>query len=157
MKHPIRIIIDTKPSVNAKKVLQELFKFTSLESNFAVNMTTIVDNRPVQSPMKNLLLDFIEFRKECVENKTRYALPRKENRSHLIDGLLLALMDIDKAISIIRNAENTEVASNGLQSAFNIDDKQAEYVLGLQLRRLTKMDSLALQQEDFNGRNYLSS
>lgn len=147
LKHPIRIVIDTKPSVNHKKVLQDLFKFTSLESSFSVNMTSIVDNRPVQSSMKQLLLDFIEFRKECVANKTNYILPRKENRLHLVNGMLKTLVNIDKAIAIIRGSEDTEVANAELQKSFSIDKEQADYVLSLQLRRLTKMDSLALENE----------
>ena len=147
LKHPIRVVIDTKPSANHKKVLQDLFKLTGLETNFAVNMTTIVDNRPVQSSMKKLLLDFIEFRKECVANKTNYILPRRENRLHLVKGLLKTLVNIDKAIAIIRKSEDTEVANLELQKAFKLDKEQAEYVLSLQLRRLTKMDSLALDKE----------
>lgn len=147
LKHPIRVVIDTKPSANHKKVLQDLFKFTSLETSFSANMTTIVENRPVQASMKDLLLNFIEFRKECIANKTNYILPRRENRLHLVEGLLKTLINIDKAISIIRKSEDTEVANNELQKAFKLDKEQAEYVLSLQLRRLTKMDSIALENE----------
>lgn len=147
LKHPIRVVIDTKPSSNYKKVLQDLFKFTSLESSFSANMTTIVDSRPEQTSMKNLLLNFIEFRKECVANKTNYVLPRRNNRLHLINGLLKTLVDIDKAINIIRKSEDSDVANEKLQKAFKIDKEQADYVLSLQLRRLTKMDSLALENE----------
>lgn len=147
LKHPIRVVIDTKPSSNHKKVLQDLFKFTSLESSFSANMTTIVDNRPVQAPMKTLLLNFVEFRKECIANKTNYILPRRENRLHVINGMLKTLVDIDKAISIIRKSDDSEVANEKLQKAFKIDKLQADYVLSLQLKRLTKMDSLALKNE----------
>jgi len=147
LKHPIRVIIDTKPSSNYKKVLQDLFKYTSLETSFSSNMTTVVENKPVQSSMKNLLLNFIEFRKECIANKTKYILPKRENRLHLIEGLLKTLLDIDKAISIIRKSDNTEIANEKLQKAFKLDKDQAEYVLSLQLRRLTKMDSVALKNE----------
>lgn len=147
LKHPIRVVIDTKPSANHKKVLQDLFKFTSLETSFSANMTTIVDNRPVQSSMLDMLANFIDFRKECIANKTNYILPRRQNRLHLVEGLLLTLINIDKAIAIIRKSDDIEVANNELQKAFKIDKEQAEYVLSLQLRRLTKMDSLALENE----------
>lgn len=160
LKHPIRVVVDTKPSANHKKVLQDLFKFTSLETNFSVNMTSIVDNRPTQSSMKDLLLNFIEFRKECIANKTRYVLPRKETRLHVVNGMLKTLLNIDKAISIIRKSENTEIANELLQKAFKIDKEQADYVLSLQLRRLTKMDSLALENEKKDLENeiaYLNS
>lgn len=147
LKHPIRIVIETKPSVNYKKVLQDVFKYTSLETSFPANITTIVDSRPTRSSMRDLILDFIKFRKSCVENKSRFALGKKDKRLHLIDGLIKTLVDIDRAIEIIRNSEDTEIANAELQRAFSIDSEQAEYVLSLQLRRLTKMDRLELENE----------
>lgn len=146
-KHPIRVVIDTKSNVNYKQVLQDLFKYTDLEISFAANMTTIIDHKPVQTSMKELVQNFIDFRKLCVFNKTRYNLGRKESRLHLIEGLLKVLVDIDKAIEIIRGSEDSNEAKTKLQEAFNIDEKQADYVLSLQLRRLTKMDSLELDNE----------
>ena len=150
LKHPIRIVIDTKPSVNYKKVLQDLFRYTSLESSMSANMTTIVDNRPQLSSMKELLLDFIKFRKDCVVNKSQFNLNKKSSRLHLVEGLILALVDVDKVISIIRNSDDASEASINLQRAFSIDEEQASHILSLQLRRLTKMDSLELQKEREN-------
>lgn len=147
LKNPIRIIIETKSNVNYKKVLKDLFKMTDLESSFSVNMTTIIDNQPIQSPMRDLILDFINFRKTCVKNKSRYNLDRKTNRKHLVDGLLKVLLDIDKAIAIIRGSDDSSIANTELQRVFNIDEKQADHVLSLQLRRLTKMDSIELENE----------
>lgn len=148
LKHPIRVVIETKAGAQYQKVLLELFKNTSLETSFGTNITMIIDNKPVKTGMKTFLLDFIEFRKECVKNKTKYNLNKKENRLHLIDGLLKVLLDIDAAIKIIRNSENPEEAKNKLQKKFKIDESQALYVLKLQLQRLTKMDSLELKNED---------
>jgi DNA gyrase subunit A len=147
LKHPIRVVIETKPSVNPKKVIQDLFKYTSLEVSFSANITTIVDNKPKKSSMKELLLDFIEFRKMCVTNKTHFALGKRHDRLHLVGGLLKTLLDIDKAISIIRNSDDTTVAQAKLMKQFKIDEKQADYVLALQLRRLTKMDKVQLENE----------
>lgn len=147
LKHPIRLIIETKPSVNYKKVLQDLFKHTSLEVSFSANITTIINNKPVQSPMKDLLLNFIDFRKECISNKSKFSLGKKTERLHLVEGLLKTLLNIDKAISIIRNSDDTTIANDDLQKAFDIDEDQANHVLSLQLRRLTKMDSIALNDE----------
>jgi len=147
LKHPIRLVIETKNGVNYKKVLKDLFAGTSLESNFSVNITTIVNNRPVVSSMKDLLLDFIEFRKMCIKNKMTHSLNKKNNRLHLIEGLLKTLLDIDAAIAIIRKSDNDTVANTKLQKTFKIDEEQANYVLELKLRRLTKMDSVALQTE----------
>jgi len=147
LKHPIRVIIDTKPGTNYKKVIAELFASTSLESSFSSNITTIVNNKPRQSSMKELLLEFIEFRKECVTNKLTYSLGKKTDRLHLVEGLLRTLLDIDAAIAIIRKSDDADAANVALQKRFKIDKLQSDYVLGLQLRRLTKMDSVALQNE----------
>lgn len=147
LKHPIRVIVETKPKANYKKVLQELFKVTSLETNFAANITTIVDNRPVQSPMRDLLLNFIDFRKSCVKNKSKFKLGKLSDRLHLVEGLLLTLLDIDKAIKIIRGSDNSDIANEELQKAFKLDKTQADHVLSLQLRRLTKMDKVELDNE----------
>jgi len=147
LTHPIRIVIDTKPSSNYKKVLADLFKHTSLESSFSANITTIVNNKPQLSSMKDLLIDFIEFRKQCIFNKTKFSLKKKDERLHMVDGLMKALMDIDSAISIIRKSDDIESAREKLQAKFKIDSIQADYVLSLQLRRLTKMDKLELENE----------
>ena len=156
LKHPIRIVIDTKPGVNPKKVIQDLFSYTSLESSFAANITTIVDNRPKQSSMKDLLLEFIEFRKDCIRHKLTYSLGKKSDRLHLIDGLLKTLLDIDAAIAIIRKSDDAEKANEALQKKFKIDKAQADYVLSLQLRRLTKMDSVELKNEQKTLQNEIA-
>lgn len=147
-KNDIKLIFETKPGVQYKKVIKDLFAYTSLESSFSANITTIVDNKPQVSSMKNLLLDFIEFRKECVFNKMSYSLKKKENRLHLVKGLILTLLDIDGAIKIIRNSNDSEDANIKLQKKFKIDELQADYVLALQLKRLTKMDKVELKNEE---------
>ena len=147
LKHPIRIVIETKPSVNYRKVIQDLFKYTNLETTFSANITTIVDNKPQQSSMRALILDFVEFRKVCIRKKSSYSLGKKEERLHLVEGLMKTLLNIDKAISIIRSSDNIDVARDELMKAFSIDEKQADYVLSLQLRRLTKMDKIELENE----------
>lgn len=150
LKNPIRVVIETKSGVQYQKVLQELFAYTSLENSFSSNITTIINDKPVQSSMRNLLIDFIEFRKSCVINKMNFSHEKKTKRLHLIEGLLKALLDIDEAISIIRNSNDAIIASTKLQKKFKIDEDQASYILGLQLRRLTKMDSLELKNEKKN-------
>lgn len=157
LKHPIRVVVETKPGVQYKKVLRDLFAGTSLEVSFSANMTTIIDSRPVKSSMRDLILDFIAFRKQCVENKMRFNLGKKNDRLHVVEGLLLVLLDIDKAISIIRNSDDSNEASKKLMTAFKIDEKQASYVLSLQLRRLTKMDKTALDTEKANLTNEIDS
>lgn len=146
-KHPIRVVFETKTGSNYKKVLQDLFKITALESSFSVNLTTVVDNRPVAMPMRDLLLNFIEFRKYCIRNKSNYTLGKKSDRLHIVEGLKKVLLNIDKAIAIIRKSDTAEDASSALQKSFKIDKVQADFVLSLQLRRLTKMDNAELDNE----------
>lgn len=147
LKHPTRVVIETKPGVQYQKVLLELFKNTSLETSFSSNITTIIDNKPVKTGIKELLLDFINFRKECVINKTQYNLKRKEDRLHLVEGLLKVLLDIDAAIKIIRGSANPDEANTKLQRKFKITEEQAAHILKLQLQRLTKMDQIELKNE----------
>lgn len=147
LNHPTRVVIETRQGVQYQKVLNDLFSNTSLETAFSANVTTVMDDKPVQSGIKDLLLDFIEFRKGTVRNKMAHAKSKKEARHHLVEGLLKVLIDIDAAIAIIRKSEDVKEASNKLQEKFSITKEQAEHVLSLQLRRLTRMDSLALEKE----------
>lgn len=148
LKHPVKFVVDVKKDAQIKSVIEDLFRRTPLESKFSANMTTVVNNRPQQSSMKDLLLDFIEFRKQCIVNKLGWERGKRCDRLHLVKGLLSVLLDIDKAVKIIRNSDDAKTASNSLQKTFKIDEVQANYVLSLQLRRLTKMDRHSLDEEE---------
>lgn len=147
LENPTHLKIVTKPNANYYQTLADLFKYTSLEVNFPANLTIIIDDRPVLVPMRDVLLSFIEFRRECVTNKTRFQLDKLKERLHYLEGMTLVLLDIDKAIEIIRNSRDDKSANNKLQKEFKIDRVQADHVLAIQLRRLTKMDSLAIEKE----------
>lgn len=146
-QHPVRVVIDTKSGVNPKGVVQELFKSTSLEVSFAPNLTIIHNGQPMQAGIKEQLKWFVEFRRSIVRRMSEYKRQQKLDRQHLVDGLMKVLMDIDKAIRIIRNSDTVDDANRELRKMFKIDEIQAGYVLSLQLRRLTKMDSVALLTE----------
>lgn len=148
LKHPVKFVVDVKKDAQIKSVIEDLFRRTPLESKFSANMTTVVNNRPQQSSMKDLLLDFIEFRKQCIVNKLGWERGKRCDRLHLVKGLLSVLLDIDKAVRIIRNSDDAKTASTSLQNTFKIDEVQANYVLSLQLRRLTKMDRHSLDEEE---------
>lgn len=148
LEHPILVSVETKGGVQYEQVLADLFEHTSLESSFSANITTIVDNRPVKTGIKPLLLDFIEFRKRTVFNKMLYRKEQREKRLHLVEGLLLVLLDIDRAVEVIKSSNNAKTAKNNLMREFKIDENQAEHVLSLQLRRLTRMDSRDLKTEE---------
>lgn len=146
-KHGLRLAIETKTGVNHLTVLSELFKQTPLESSFSVNNTVLIDGSPVQVSMLDLLKNFIQFRKECTVNKAHHRIGKIDNRLHQLNAILAILIDIDKAIAIIRKAEDADAANAKLQKVFKIDEKQADYILSMQLRRLTKQDSISLKKE----------
>lgn len=148
LKNPTLVVFETKAGVPYQTVIAEIFKRTQLESSFPANLTTIINDRPVQVGIRELLLNFIEFRKEISKNKFRNTLENKEARLHLVEGLLKVLIDIDKAIEIIRRSNNPRTAGNNLRREFRITEKQADHILKLQLQRLTRMDRVALDKED---------
>ena len=147
MKHGLRLVFETTQGSNHLQVINELFKTTPLQIPFSVNNTVLLDNHPVQSPILDMLRGFIEFRKTCTMQKAEHRLGKIEERLVQLDAMLAVLVDIDKAISIIRKADTSETACVKLQKTFKISKEQAEYILSMQLRRLTKADSLAIKEE----------
>lgn len=146
-KNGLRLVIETKAGSNHLAVLNEIFKKTAAESSFSVNSTVIRDNAPVLVSMIDLIRDFIEFRREVITRMSTNRLEDCEHRKHQLDAILAALVDIDKAISIIRSAESASTAKTDLQKHFKLDELQADYILSMQLRRLTKADSVEIQSE----------
>jgi len=149
-KNPMRLVIETKPGTNVQTIIAQLFKNTSLETTLSVNMTTLINNKPQQVGMLTLLQNFIDFRRQCITNKLTFGIEKKKDRLHLVEGLLLVLLDIDKAIAIIRASADVETARQKLMKTFKIDEIQANYVLNMQLRQLTKQDSVKLKEEKKN-------
>lgn len=146
-RYGLRLVIETKSGTNPKQVLSEIFKLTAAESPFSVNNTVLVDGLPTVVSMVELILRFIEFRKLCVINKANFRKAKIANRILQLDALLSVLVDIDKCIAIIRSSESQDDAKKELVKKFKITEDQADYVLAMQLRRLTKADSIALEKE----------
>lgn len=146
-KHGMRLVIETKSGTNHLAVIQQLFKNTKLEEKFATNATVLVDGHPLQTGLIDLILGFLELRREVTMLKTTVRLEKIEARQHMLSGILAVLIDIDKAIKIIRGADSAAIANEQLRKAFKIDEDQADYILSMQLRRLTKQDSLSIQKE----------
>lgn len=149
-KNGMKLVIETKAGTNHLAVLNELFKTTPLEAKFSVNNTVLVDNHPTVVSMIDLLGQFIEFRKQCLIRRSEVRSAKIATRIHQLDALLAALLDIDKAVAIIRKSPTTEEARSGLMKAFKLDAEQAEWILSMQLRRLTQADSLSVQNEKNN-------
>lgn len=142
-----RIVFVVKAGVNPNAVLSELYRHTPLETSFGVNNTVLVEGKPQTLGLKELLQIFIDHRLAVVLNRSIFRKEKREKRLHLVEGLLKALLDIDKVIALVRSSENADAAREGLIKQFKVDQIQADYILSLQLRRLTKFDQIELNNE----------
>lgn len=143
----IRVVIECKVGVNPQALLSDLYRLTPMEQSFGINNLVLVDGQPQTLGLKELLEVFLRHRFEVVTRRTRYRKRKREERLHLVEGLLIALLDIDKVIRLIRNSENAQVAKERLMKQFKLSEVQATYILDTPLRRLTKYDKLELETE----------
>ena len=142
-----RVVIKLKRDANPQVVLNNLLKFTPLQQNFSVNVVALINGKPRQLGLIEILKEFIEFRVEVVTRKAQFDLDKAEARHHIVEGLLIAIGDIDKVIKLIKNSANTEEARDGLMSKFGLSEKQAGAILEMQLRRLTGLEQEKLEKE----------
>lgn len=152
----LKITIDLKRGVDPEKLMQKLFKMTTLEDSFSCNFNVLINGTPKVLGVKNLLNEWIIFRSQCVKRRTAFSLKKKEDKLHLLNALKKILLDIDKAIEIIRyTKEEVNVVPN-LMSGFKIDEKQAEYVAEIKLRHLNReylvkrIDEISTLEESIN-------
>jgi len=142
-----RLVIECKVGVNPQALLADLYRLTPLEQSFGINNLVLVDGQPQTLGLKELLEVFLRHRYEVVTRRTKYRRRKREERLHLVDGLLIALLNIDKVIRLIRESENAQAAKDGLMKRFKLSETQATYILDTPLRRLTKYDRLELEAE----------
>lgn len=142
-----RIVIEIKTGFDPNAVLAQLFKNTPLEDNFTMNNVALVNGRPHTMGLKEMLEVWVEHRRTVVNRRTKFRLNKAQERLHLVEGLLLALVDIDEVIQVIRTSDNADAAKTRLMAVFDLDEIQAQYILDLRLRRLTKMSRLELEAE----------
>ncbi|ACU95883.1 DNA gyrase/topoisomerase IV subunit A [Saccharomonospora viridis] len=142
-----KLVIECKVGVNPQALLADLYRLTPLEQSFGINNLVLVDGQPRTLGLKELLEVFLAHRYEVVTRRTRYRRRKREERLHLVEGLLKALVDIDKVIKLIRGSENAQAAKEGLMKRFKLSEVQAAYILDTPLRRLTKYDKLELESE----------
>ncbi len=146
-KHGLQLVIEIKGGFHPQAVLEQLFKLTPMEDNFGINNVALVDGQPRTLGLLELLRVYVDFRVDVVRRRSAYRLRKREQRLHLVEGLLIAIVDIDEVIQLIRTSEDASVAKSRLMDVFDLSDAQATYILDLQLRRLTKFSRVELETE----------
>jgi len=146
-KHGLQLVIEIKGGFHPQAVLEQLFKLTPMEDNFGINNVALVDGQPRTLGLLELLRVYVDFRLDVVRRRSAYRLRKREERLHLVEGLLIAILDIDEVIQLIRTSDNAGVAKARLMDVFDLSDAQATYILDLQLRRLTKFSRVELETE----------
>ena len=146
-RHGTRLVISVKNGYNPEAVLAQLYKHTPLEDSFGINNVSLVDGQPHTLGLRELLEVFVRHRLTVVTRRTRFRLGKRRERAHLVDGLLIAILDIDEVIAVIRSSDDAATARTRLMQVFDLTEPQAGYILELQLRRLTKFSVIELEKE----------
>lgn len=146
-KNGLRLVITVKTGFSAEAVLEQLYKHTPLEDSFSINSVALVDGQPQTLGLIEMLRVFLTHRTSVIRRRSEYRLQKRLERLHLVEGLLIAILDIDEVIQLIRTSDDTENARIRLKQVFELSDQQAEYILELRLRRLTKFSRLELEAE----------
>ena len=144
----VRIVIDLKKDAYPKKVLNQLYKLTPLQSNFHYNMLALVDGvQPRVLGLKDMLSEFVKHRQVVVRRRTEFELRKAKARAHILEGLKIALDHIDEVIATIRASKTTDIAEKALREKFGLTEIQAKAILAMQLRRLTGLEREAIEEE----------
>jgi DNA gyrase subunit A len=146
-KHGLRLVIGIKTGFSPDAVLEQLYRLTPLEDSFNINNVALVDGGPRTLGLRELLQVYVDHRLSVVTRRSQYRLARRRERLHLVEGLLVAILDIDEVIQVIRTSDDSEAARNRLVEVFDLSQVQAEYILELRLRRLTRFSRIELEAE----------
>ena len=143
----LRLVIEVKNGINPDALLEQLYKQTPLEESFSINAVALVDGQPRTLGLRELLQVFLDHRFDVVRRRTAFRRAKAADRLHLVEGLLIAILDIDEVIQLIRSSEDAGEARERLMSVFDLTEPQATYILEMQLRRLTKFSRIELEKE----------
>ena len=143
----MRAVIELKKDADPQRVLDYLYKYSDLQITFGVNMVAIAEGKPLLMGVKSMLHYFIEHQKNVVTRRTRYELAKAQARAHILQGLMIAVDNLDEVIALIRASKNPKEAKQGLMARFELDDVQAQAILDMRLQRLTNLELLALKKE----------
>ncbi len=146
-KNGLRLVITLKTGFSPEAVLEQLYRVTPLEDSFSINSVALVDGQPQTLGLREMLRVFLDHRISVVTRRSEYRLRKRRERLHLVEGLLIAILDIDEVIQLIRTSDDAESARARLIQVFDLSEAQAEYILELRLRRLTKFSRVELEGE----------
>jgi DNA gyrase subunit A len=154
--HGLKLVIEIKTGFDPEAVLEQLYRYTPLEDSFSINNVALVNGGPQTLGLRQMLEVYVEHRKRVVQRRSQFRLAKREHRLHLVEGLLIAIVDIDEVIQLIRRSDDTDQARARLIDVFDLSVEQADYILELRLRRLTKFSRVELESEADNLRKEIS-
>jgi DNA gyrase subunit A len=143
----LRLVIELKGGFNPDAVLEQLYRLTPMEDSFGVNSVALVDGQPRTLGLRELLRVYVDHRLDVVRRRSEFRRRKRAERLHLVDGLLIAIVDIDEVIQIVRSSDDTAMARGRLMQVFDLTQVQADYILEMPLRRLTKFSRIELEKE----------
>ena len=146
-KHGLRLVITLKTGFSPEAVLEALYRYTPLEDSFSINSVALVEGQPQTLGLLEMLRVFLDHRISVITRRSEHRLRKRRERLHLVEGLLIAILDIDEVIQLIRSSDDAESARTRLMQVFDLSELQAEYILELRLRRLTKFSRVELEAE----------
>ena len=153
----LHLVIEVRSGFNPEAVLAELYRLTPMEETFGINNVALVDGQPRVLGLRELLEIFVAHRLDVIRRRTEYRRRKRSERLHLVDGLLVALLNIDEVIQVIRSSDNAAAAKTRLMDIFELSEIQAQYILDTPLRRLTRYDRLELEREQDELRAEIAS
>ena len=143
----MRAVIRVKKGVDVAEILKILYKYTDLEVTFGINMVVIADGKPQQLGLMDVIRHYVKYQQKVIKKRTLFDLKQAEQRCHILEGLIIAVQNIDEVISIIKKSESTSDARTKLMERFSISEAQAQAILDLRLARLTKLEIFKLENE----------
>ncbi len=143
----MRLVIELKRDGNGQVVLNQLYKHTQLQTSFSVNMLAIVDGKPRILGIKDVMRQYVKHRQEVITNRTRFDLNKALKREHILEGLLVAIANMDEVVAIIRNSKDASEAKLNLMNRFKLSEAQTQAILDMRLHQLTQLSSIAIEQE----------
>jgi DNA gyrase subunit A len=143
----MRIILELKRSAQPKRILNRLYKYTQLQSTFGINMLALVNGEPRMLTLKHALQIFIDHRMDVIKRRSEFELEKAKARAHILEGLLIALANLDEVIRTIRESKDADVAKTELMKRFKLSDLQAQAILDMQLRRLAALERMKIETE----------